>query len=94
MIVNSRVSVITITQLPSGGYTPCGKVVSKLTAVSQISEMAFLSLLNKEATHGCLRPKSYTGLRRLQNVACTNAITFSQVLCLQRRVLGKLCIYS
>ena len=62
MIVNSGVSVLTITQLPSGMYTPCGKVVSSLTDVLQISAMAFLSVLNKVVTHSCLCPKSYTGL--------------------------------
>ena len=60
--------VSVITQLPSGMYTPCGKAVSSLTDVLQISDMAFLSVLNKEVTHSCLCPKSYTGLRRLQNV--------------------------
>ena len=96
MIVNSRVSVLTITQLPSGMYIPCGKVVSSLTAVLQISEMAFLSFLNKEVTHSCLCPKSYTGLRRLQNVESvpTLRITFSQVLCLQLHILSVFCIYS
>ena len=38
MVVDSRVSVLTITQLPSGMYTPCGKVVSSLKAVLQISD--------------------------------------------------------
>ena len=68
IIVNSRVSVLTITQLPSGMSTLCDKVAYSLIAVLQISEMAFLSFLNKEVTHSCLCLKPYTGLRRLQNV--------------------------